>query len=152
MGGWGPCVRNGIGFRLLPTPVSASLIYRYKFNEAAGSATTIADSSGNGFDAVGQANYGRLPAFTGNSIRLDRTYNQYLRIDPDFGRVLQAQDSFSVTASIKLVNVRAVHLWLLHCHWQQMVRWPCPPHVASMMTDACTCVFTNPGRAMGAPF
>ena len=81
-------------------PLSRFLhIYRYSFNETAGSAQVI-DYSGNSFHARTAGHVS--PSFTGRSVVLKSDAAQYLSINPSFGPVLHTMNSYSITVSFKL--------------------------------------------------
>ena len=90
------------------SPTSPLLLY-YAFNETAGSSQVI-DYSGNKFNATGHGWPSFVgtstPAFTGTSMRLRSLQGQYLSIDKALGPVVKTLDSFTVTTSIKLPQVR----------------------------------------------
>ena len=72
-----------------------SSTYRYRFNEAAGSAQVI-DYSGNGFHAA--AFHG--PSFSGSSMGL--RWGQYLSIDTALAPVIKTLDSYTVTFNVRI--------------------------------------------------
>ena len=70
---------------------------------------TVRDHSGRGFHAKAVSGRGGfLPTFTGDRMRLNSDYQQYLVINRTFGQTFKTLDSFSATASINVVSLDAI--------------------------------------------
>lgn len=87
------------------THMQNAYMHRYPFNDTARS-TTVRDYSGNGFHAKALSGQGGFPPiFTGDRVRLNSEYQQYLVINRTLGQQLKTLSSFSVTVSINIATL-----------------------------------------------